>query len=146
MFHNLHLPAPTPIFTLNLSHQCFSIFISQHSRPPSHLHLSAPTPIFTLNLSHLCFSIFISQHSRPPSHLHLSTFLTSLNYSHSPPSSSLNLSHNPAPLNIFISHLSQPFVKALSTTPLLPQRRSGERTIIISHLSIFLSFSLSIVD
>ena len=110
MFHNLHLSAPAPIFTLNLSHPCFSIFISQHSRPPS-------------PFSHLSTIL-----TAP--HLHLSTFLTSLNYSHSRPSSSLNLSHSPVPLNIFISHLSQPFVKALSTTPLLPQSRSGERTII----------------
>ncbi|KAI5573095.1 hypothetical protein BDE02_10G056700 [Populus trichocarpa] len=77
---------------------------------------------------HPCFFIFIL--TQPPSS-----------------SSSLNLSHSPpSPPNVFISHLSQLFFKALSTTPLLPQSRSGERTIHISHLSIFLFFSLSIAD
>ncbi|RQO89692.1 hypothetical protein POPTR_004G220250v4 [Populus trichocarpa] len=94
MFHHLHLSTqPPPPSSLST----FLVHVSQSS-PLS----TAPPPIFTLNLSRPCFSIFISQHS-PPSHLHLS----SLNCSHSPPSSSLNLSHGPpSQPPIFISHLS----------------------------------------
>ncbi|KAJ6932461.1 hypothetical protein NC651_008025 [Populus alba x Populus x berolinensis] len=93
--------------------------------------------------------MFLNLHlsAQPPSHLHLS----SLNLSHNPPSqppssSFISQPFSQSSLNIFISHLSQTFFKALSTTPLLPQSRSGERTIIMSHLSIFLFFSLSIVN
>ncbi|KAJ6948624.1 hypothetical protein NC651_002824 [Populus alba x Populus x berolinensis] len=82
-----------------------------------------------------------------PSHLHLSSLNLSRYPPSQPPSSSLiSQLFSQSSLNIFISHLSQTFFKALSTTPLLPQSRSGERTIIMSHLSIFLLFSLSIVD
>ncbi|KAJ6942779.1 hypothetical protein NC652_008549 [Populus alba x Populus x berolinensis] len=56
-------------------------------------------------------------------HLHLS----SLNLSHisqpfSQPLIFIFISQPPSPPNIFISHLSQPFFKALSTTPPSPPK------------------------
>ncbi|KAJ7014236.1 hypothetical protein NC653_003752 [Populus alba x Populus x berolinensis] len=105
-----------------------------------------PPPPSSLNLSRPCFSTFISQDSPPPIFIsqpfsHLSIVLTALHLH----LSSLNFSHSlPSTFSSLISlNLS---LRLLSTTSLLPQSRYGERTIIISHLSIFLSFSSSIVD
>uniref|UniRef100_A0A3N7HFB4 Uncharacterized protein n=1 Tax=Populus trichocarpa TaxID=3694 RepID=A0A3N7HFB4_POPTR len=105
MFHHLHLSTqPPPPSSLST----FLVHVSQSSSLST-----APPPIFISHLSTVLTT----------PHLHLSTFLTAPH--HSPPSSSLisqPFSQPPLNIFIFISHLSQPFVKALSTTPPPPSK------------------------